>query len=174
MIVEFEGDKVSHFELVEDMHGCTSTGICLGYGWNQRPSQRGLYSEDLIIIASKRKDDQIAKEFESVPEKCSVYIYADHRGHVAVNEINNVLINENTYGHFLQPPGKISVLTIRRPWDRRSGIIETQFDCGENTLLFIHLSDSTNWGWSKLKRTIRQVEYLEGTKSIKDRDLIIF
>jgi hypothetical protein len=171
IVVEFEQDIVKSFELMEDVFGCSSTGICLHSGWKYTES--GLLTDDQVLVASRRNDDRMSKEFQNVRDKCSLYVYQEYPfGRVAVDSLKNVLIDDETYIHVLIHHGRFSI-TAAHSLDRKGKEIVTEhFECApEGGPLFVKVADKA-WSWG-LNPTITAVGQDVGREAIMKRSLIL-
>ena len=170
LLVEFEHNTVEHFELVEKTGDCSSTGICLDYGWHH--SQQDFYTDDRVLVASKREDDQIAKEFQGVSDKCSLYVYKIKYPlqPITIDSTRNLLLSPTTYLYLPLEPGAHKITTT----GYEGGIIEKQIDCKTGSLVFVELSGDPVWKlWVKRDFVIKTVDEDVGRKAVSDMNLIL-
>jgi hypothetical protein len=177
MVVEFDGDLVSHVERVEDEMGCTSTGICrpLMPAVGPFPGSYGssTYSEN-TVVASKRPDDNSAKTFQSVADMCSWYVYTrDLQANIEIDSNPFVPITDKTYLHILLKPGAHS---IKAPSGYEDPFIfegaELVIECAGGDVVYLEeYIDKRYFGTSRY--VIDKVKEDIGQKEILGRHLVI-
>jgi hypothetical protein len=172
LIIEFEQDIVSHFELVENVNSCTSTYICIRENSNSEYLTPSWGRED--IIASRREDDRLAKEFRSIPGMCVLYIYFHTRSSVHIASIDtfkNASIDTSTYLHVTLDPGTHRLHTNSYKFgffDLKEKEIDIR--CEREKLVFVELNRS---GFFLGNYDIRIVDEERGRFNILKRDLIL-
>jgi hypothetical protein len=140
MVVEFDGDFVSHVERVEDETGCTSTGICrplqIGQGLEVGSHASSSYS-DYAVVASKREDDKLAKAFTNSPDFCSLYIHTrDDLTKIGIDSSPLMLITNTTYIHILLKPGMHSIRGWSYPHAYHFEGAELRINCAGGDVIY--------------------------------------
>ncbi len=166
MLVEFRDEAVAHVEAVEDGWGCTTTGICLlSYAYERG---RETSKPEFTVVTSKQEDDEAAKLFRVISERCAVYLYAaDTAGEVSFETKSNVQIVNSAYMYDLLTPGsyKISIKA------RSDQMADLQIVCEDGDVLYVELFYG-KYIWSGKPR-IRLVDQAEGRASIAERSLVL-
>lgn len=181
LVVEFEKDTVKSIELVEDRFGCSSSGICLRYGWRipkffDKGESPGIWISMLnqnAIVASERADDKLAKEFQKISNKCSLYFYQEYEvGRVTVDSIRNIFISEGTYLYLLLEPGWHRIMSTHGEEFNKHEFVEKRFECRGGEIVFVEFAEKP-WSWGT-KPIINVVDHESGGRAIKRRNVILF
>ena len=134
LYLEFDGETVSHAEVIERRTGCSSTGVCMPMRGERFDKDRGeLISHD-TVITSTREDDAMAKQFTSALQTCSVYVYTTEAVvDVAIDGAPATRLSRDAYLHVQLPPGA-HLIRAAAEYDVDE---DMHFDCAVGETVFV-------------------------------------
>jgi hypothetical protein len=171
LLVGFDNDVVNSYEVLEDIHGCWSTGLCLVLGWDNHPSKDKPASLDRerTAIVSQRDDDRRAKMFEIQEDQCAVYFFAAYNFFVGlgyttitIGSVKDEPLPHKGYLRLRVPLGSHKVLADDHVFN---------FDCESSDLMFFEIDHYMGLGEAKLK--MNRVNEEAGKAAIMKRNLLL-
>lgn len=182
LIVEFEDEFVSRYELVEDKYGCSTSGVCLVSGWPATKKNKGkmVLEPRMTVLTNNGADDEVAKRFDSFPNGCGIYIYYDTTKHpvranpsVSIGSIEKLSVSESSFLWTTVEQGTHPLVV--HPYSEKGEDIHETIECKEENLKFYEIQ--TPWpgfpftGHPDTK--LRCVEQSKGMKAVRERQVVI-
>jgi hypothetical protein len=184
LLVEFENDTVKHFRILEEEYGCYSNDICLISGWALRAYPPYLIPK-MASITSIGSDDQLAKRFNGIPGRCSIYIYSigrfwkEYPGLISLESIELAPLNLEGYLHVGLQPGKMKISVFASGLNYVGGDIARYLDdidvmCTGGSVFFVEVDYRMGRpGKYKTSANTRIVSSDLGKEAILGRNLLI-
>ncbi len=172
LLLEFDDERVSSVELLEDKYGCWSSGLCLVSGWPlfEEDNAPAFLDRELTAVVSRRDDDAQAKRFLPDAGACSLYIYKrqnlfwgrEYAPPISIAGVKDEPLHSSGYLWLKVPPGSQQLV---------SGELEKTISCTAGGLQFIEIEQHMTLTTGGLRA--HEVPAESGKAAVRERHLLL-